>query len=169
MTSTDLRPQARIRTRVLLRQARDTYGLQEAGCEVRFDLRGTAAGQARHLGPQGFVIRYNPILLRENAGAFIARTVPHEVAHVIVWQAFGAGVRPHGEEWRRVMAFFGADASRCHGFDLSTVPRRRQRRFRYRCGCEQHLLSSIRHNRVLRGERVYLCVRCGEPLVAVTD
>ncbi|HDS1118236.1 TPA: SprT family protein, partial [Pluralibacter gergoviae] len=38
--------------------------------------------------------------------------------------------------------------------------------FAYRCGCQQHRLTVRRHNRVLRGEAVYRCLRCGEPLVA---
>lgn len=34
----------------------------------------------------------------------------------------------------------------------------------WRCRCQQHHLTVRRHNRVLRGETEYRCVRCGERL-----
>ncbi|CCK08390.1 Protein sprT [Cronobacter sakazakii 696] len=38
--------------------------------------------------------------------------------------------------------------------------------FPYRCRCQQHQLTVRRHNRVVRGETQYRCVRCGDTLVA---
>jgi SprT protein len=85
------------------------------------------------------------------------------VAHVIAHQRFGPRIQPHGPEWRAIMQDLGADPSRCHNYDVSGLAQRRLAYFDYQCGCMTHRLSSIRHNRITRGQR-YLCRRCGEPL-----
>jgi len=147
----------------LLQQARDHYGQRFSKVEIRFDLRGGSAGQAR-LGTQGKpVIRFNNALLEQHSEAFIARTVPHEVAHVVAYQLCRGKLRPHGPEWAAVMQLFGAEPTRCHNYDLSAIPRRRMRRFTYHCGCRSHELTSIRHNRIQRGQRYY-CKQCRQPL-----
>ncbi|MEZ5066647.1 MAG: SprT-like domain-containing protein [bacterium] len=129
---------------------------------VEFGLRGRAAGDAC---PSTGVTRYNGDLLVRYGDVFVDRIVPHEVAHIVTWAVFGR-VKPHGREWRAVMAFFGADPSVTHDFE--TVPARRVRRFRYRCSCStQHLLVKRAHLRIRRGTAEYRCRRCGELLIQV--
>ncbi len=154
---------ARNYTLSLLESTSQHFGRDLPEVEIRFDLRGQAAGQAivPRKGPP--VIRYNRQLLRENGEAFIARTVPHETAHIAAHFLHGRGIRPHGAEWRALMVLYGADPSRCHSYDTSRSTARRLRRFRYRCACREHQLTSIRHNRVRKGMR-YLCRECGEAL-----
>ena len=48
-------------------------------------------------------------------------------------------------------------------FELESV---RRNTFPYRCQCQQHQLTVRRHNRVVRGEATYRCVKCDEPLIA---
>lgn len=162
-TSSEQRQQASALTWALLRRAALAYRTPVPELEIRFDLRGTAAGQARLLGQRCFLIRYHPELLGRQPERFMARTVPHEVAHVVTFCRFGAKVRPHGPEWRALMGFFGADAARCHDFDLTDLPRRTLRRFPYHCACGDQALTSIRHRRFLLGTR-YRCPTCGEAL-----
>ncbi len=108
-------------------------------------------------------IRLNPVLLLENQQEFIDEVVPHELAHLLVWQHFGR-VAPHGKEWKWMMeSVLGVPARRTHRFELDSV---RQNTFPYRCRCQQHQLTVRRHNRVVRGEATYRCVRCGDLLVA---
>lgn len=155
------------RTQELLSQAAADLGVRVKTLEIRFDLRGRAAGQARYGTRQGiggpWIIRYNPVLLRENPDSFIAQTVPHELAHVVAFVRHGHRIRPHGPEWRAIMEQFGAAPERCHRYDLARIPRRATRVFPYHCGCGEHQLSSIRHHRVLAGQ-TYLCRRCAGPL-----
>ena len=117
-------------------------------------------------------IRYNPWLFGKYFEDNLRDTVPHEVAHYVTEQLYGrgngrsgSGVLPHGQEWRSVMAAFGADDSVTCQFDLSGIPRRRQKTVDYRCHCREHQLGVRRHNKVERGLASYLCRHCGERLV----
>ncbi len=158
-----------------LQQATDDYLLRAAVIfaenarkkprpEIRFDLSGKAAGQmicSSHGKP---VIRYNLAIARLQPDDFLARTVPHEVAHLVAHICF-TGARPHGEEWKSIMRFFGiTNPSRCHDYNISQISSRRQARWPYRCGCQAHYLSSTRHNRVINNRQHYHCKRCGERL-----
>lgn len=126
---------------------------------IRDDLRGQAAGQALLASN---TVRLNGELLRA-AGAKVARhTLIHELCHLAIWSRHGRRARPHGPQWQALMRAMGEEPRRCH--DLPASPSRRQRRFRYACGCTTvHQLSATRHHRVLRGER-YMCRRCGNTL-----
>ena len=125
-----------------------------------YQQRGTSAGTA---WLEKNEIRLNPVLLLENQQAFIDEVVPHELAHLLVWKHFGR-VAPHGKEWKWMMeSVLGVPALHTHRFELDSV---RKNTFPYRCQCQQHQLTVRRHNRVMRGEATYRCVRCGDVLVA---
>lgn len=152
-----LKAQARSQTVGLLGQ------IANAHIEIRFDLRGKTAGQVRIRARGQYLIRYNLELLKRGGADFIDRTVPHEAAHVLAYHRHGPGIRPHGPEWQRIMHQLGAEPTRCHDYDVSGLSARKVAYFHYHCGCMEHQLSSIRHNKVAKGQR-YLCKRCGEPL-----
>ena len=139
--------------------------IANARIEIRFDLRGKAAGQVRIHAPGRYLIRYNPKLLERCGEEFLNRTVPHEAAHVLAYHHHGTSIRPHGPEWQRIMYQLGAEPTRCHDYDVSGLSTRRLRYYEYHCGCMDHRLSSIRHNKACKGQR-YRCRRCGEPLQA---
>jgi len=150
-------------TRKLLARAERRFERQMPKAEIRFDLRGRSAGLVLFAPRRPPEIRYNLQLLAENEEEFLARTVPHEVAHLVVRELFGSETRPHGREWKAVMGVFGADPSRCHDYDVSRSQVRRLPRFPYHCGCRQHELTSIRHRRILNGQS-YFCRACKQPL-----
>lgn len=158
-----LQERVRERTRQLLAQAAAWLRASLPETSIRFDLRGRAAGQAR-FGTRGpILIRYNPVLLKENPDDFLASTVPHEVAHVAAFIRHGAGIRPHGAEWTAIMRHLGAAPTRCHDYDVSGLKARRLRELDYHCACREHRLTSIRHRRVLAGQ-TYVCRQCGAAL-----
>ena len=136
---------------------------------VLFDLAGTTAGMFRLSGRQG-TIRYNPWIFAKYFKENLSSTVPHEVAHYIVHVVYGdRRIKPHGPQWRAVMAHFGADAGVTFDLDLSGIPQRRQRTHPYRCPCRAHELSSTRHNRVQRRKGQYQCRNCSGLLVYAPD
>jgi len=131
---------------------------------VHFNLRGGSAGMFQVKGDRA-CIRYNPWLFAKYFSENLAGTVPHEVAHMVVHRLHGLQrVKPHGPEWQAVMAAFDADPSVTSDFDLTGIPGRQQRRFRYACACRDHALSTRRHNTVQRRQGRYQCRACGEEL-----
>ena len=111
---------------------------------MNFELRGQKAGVA-YL--QQNELRLNPVLLVENGAAFIQQVVPHELAHLLVYQQFGR-VQPHGKEWKMMME------------QVLGVPAH----ISYQCDCQTHLLSVRRHNAIQRNQRSYICRNCNQPL-----
>jgi SprT protein len=144
------------------------YQRDFAAVDVLFDLPGGSSGMFKVHGKKCW-IRYNPWLFSKYFDENLSGTVPHEVAHYIVHRLYGMHrVRPHGPEWVAVMRDFDADPEVTSNFDLSGIPRRRQRRFAYRCACRDHQLSARRHNTILRGRGSYTCVKCKAELVRGT-
>jgi len=131
---------------------------------VLFDLRGTTAGMFKVAGDH-CCIRYNPWIFSKYFPENLAGTVPHEVAHYIVHVLYSRRrTKPHGVEWQAVMSAFDADPGVTFDLDLSGVPQRRQRSHPYNCGCQEHAVSTTRHNRIQKRRAVYLCRRCNGPL-----
>jgi len=132
---------------------------------ISFDLSGRAAGMYR-VRRRRQEIRYNPYIFGKYFSDNLANTVPHEVAHYLADELFGArNIRPHGTEWQAIMCKLGAEPAVTCRYDLSGIPQRRQRRFDYSCSCSTYAISTVRHNRVQRGKGSYLCRQCRQPLV----
>jgi SprT protein len=131
---------------------------------VRFDLKGLSAGQFCY-GPQGLWYRFNPWVFAVDFPLHLRETVAHEVAHYVTYILHGrGGIKPHGPQWRGVMATLGFPRARARGdYSVAGVPRQRQSRYPYVCGCGPHLLTATRHRRAHEGS-VYVCRRCNQPL-----
>ncbi|WP_421852045.1 SprT family zinc-dependent metalloprotease [Marinomonas sp.] len=115
--------------------------------------RGRAAGTA-HLHKNE--LRFNQFMYQQNPVEFLDTVVPHEVAHIIVFQIYGNTVKPHGKEWQAVMLkVYGIRPSRTHTFD---VPPQKQA-YEYHCSCQKHQFTKQRHTRVQKGVE-YICKKC---------
>jgi SprT protein len=145
------------------------FGRPFAPIPVLFDLKGTTSGMYRVAGKVR-VIRFNPWIFAKHFDESLASTVPHEVAHYLTDVLYGLrNIRPHGEEWKRLMAVFGADASVRSTYSLEGIPRRRTRRYGYQCACQHHEISSQRHRRIESGAAQYRCRACGDTLRVAVD
>lgn len=168
VTPIDSRQQREVEARTLhfIGRGEDIFNRRFDGLPVTFDLRGRASGMYRVQGKQR-QIRYNPWIFSAYYEDCLASTVPHEVAHYLADVVWGLrNIRPHGGEWKGIMAAFGADASVTSNYSLEGIPQRRTARFSYRCACNTHQLGAQRHGRILSGRAVYRCRRCGSPLEA---
>lgn len=145
--------------------AENRYGRKFTRIPVMFNLKGRSAGQFwynhRNYGTH---FRFNLQLAVENGQDYINRTPLHELSHYIVRCVYPYRCKPHGHEWQSIMtSVMKQDASRCHSFDTSKVRRSRSRLARhheYVCACKTHLLTNIRHMRIVSGERQYICRNC---------
>lgn len=155
------------RTEAFICDAEALFGRRFERVPVLFDLKGRSAGMFKILGKQRF-IRYNPWIFAKYYEENLRDTVPHEVAHYIVHEVYPRrGTKPHGWQWRELMARFGADPGVTFDRDLAGVPQRSQRSHRYFCGCQVHEVSTTRHNRVQRRRVRYHCCSCDGLLVFV--
>lgn len=163
----DLRFAVLHRTEAFICEAEVLFGRSFQRIPVLFDLKGRSAGMFKILGKQR-VIRYNPWIFAKYYEENLRDTVPHEVAHYIVHEVYPRrGTKPHGWQWRDLMARFGADPGVTFDRDLAGVPQRSQRCHRYFCGCQVHEVSTTRHNRVQRRRVRYHCCTCDGLLVLV--
>ncbi len=149
--------------------AENLYRRQFPLVPVHFDLSGSSAGMFKIKGRESF-IRYNPWLFAKYFEDNFTSTIPHEVAHYIVHRLYGMHrVRPHGPEWKAVMADFDADDRVTGDFDLEGIPSRQHRRFSYQCDCREHSVTTRRHNAVQQGRARYACRLCNGELLYSGD
>ena len=161
--------QVRRKTGEFIRQASRLYQHQFPMIPVFFDLRGRAAGMYMVRNNKR-KIRYNPYLFAKYFDDNIATTIPHEVAHYVVDMLYGAErVKPHGLEWQQVMLSLGAEPRATARYDLSGIPIRKQQRHTYQCACTLHQISTVRHNKIQRGQARYYCRKCNAPIKSVSS
>lgn len=160
-------------TQNVIAQAGQLLGKKIPDVSVLYDLKGRSAGQFR-VRKRLCEIRYNPTLFGLYFDDNLSNTVPHEVAHYLVYLLYPRRrtgyrrVKPHGLEWRELMAKLGADASVCHNYDLGLIAQRKERQFSYNCDCKQHQISCRRHNKIQSGMARYSCRYCKVEL-RITD
>jgi len=125
---------------------------------VLFNQRGKIAGSAQL---QTNVLRFQPLIYTQNQEHFLEHVVPHEIAHLIVWQLHGR-TAPHGKEWQQLMTqVFELPPLRTHQYAVDNLG---IKTVEYTCGCGDITLTIRRHNKVLKGAQYY-CRACNETLV----
>ena len=107
-------------------------------------------------------LSYNQRLLVENTEKFLARTVPHEVAHWVVRKVFSGRRKPHGSEWKSVMYVLGVEATRCHNYNTANASK--SDTYTYHCRCQEHQVGLTRHRRAKAGEN-YFCKTCKASII----
>lgn len=125
-----------------------------------YNLKGRTAGMFvwHRRDPSKARYRWNMQLAIENTPDYIARTVPHECAHAAAWFIHGTNCG-HGPKWRALAAQLGiTNVTRCHTY--ATTPARVIHTHTYHCACGPVQLTSIRHNKIIRGQRTYICRKC---------
>lgn len=111
-------------------------------------------------------IRLSADFLKSHEAEMIRRTIPHEMAHLVVsymkrHSLAPMRAKPHGPEWRKVMrTYFDVEPTRCHSYSIDHNVRR-QARWAYDCpGCGKHFsIPTATHNKIRRGSN-RVCKSC---------
>lgn len=104
----------------LLEKGNRLFGTKAVIHEIRWDLVGQAAGIAG-IKNGVWYLRFNVAVLENHPSDMIQNTVPHEIAHLIVYslkrqgRSHDAG---HGRDFKRVCLALGGNALRCHSLDV---------------------------------------------------
>lgn len=131
----ELKARVEERVRECLDLANQEYGLSLGMPPMLYILRGSTAGKAM----SNYELRFHPTLLVAETDRYLKRTVPHEVAHLVVGAREHLGhyrgfkVKSHGRQWKEVMRLYDAEETRCHSYDISGF-RLRKTRYEYKCG-----------------------------------
>lgn len=127
---------------------------------IHFDLHGKCAGMYQVKGPNKR-IRYNPWIFAKYYEESLSNTVVHEVAHYLVDCLWGINkVKPHGREWKNTVRLMGAEPIVRGDYDLTGIPRRQYRSFKYLCDCRSHELTILRHRKIEAKKARYHCKAC---------
>lgn len=165
----EVRALVEAKLRASIKLAEEKYGQEFAYPVVLYTKRGTTAGTAH---TTNWEVNFNAVLLMENTADFLARTVPHEMAHLIDYQLHPENFESrltvtrsgrykrskrsvHGPTWQNIMRAIGADPSRCHSYDVSNakVKKRTGAKHVWKCKCGQESgtmkIGAVRHKKQL--------------------
>lgn len=123
MTIEELKEKIATETELWVKLAGEEFAIEPCPIEVEFNIRGSGlAGQA-WLSKRK--IRYNIFIAYDNQDEFIARTIPHEVMHIVDGLIHGY-THGHGKIWKEMMQRCGLDSTRCHSYNTYMVKERRE-------------------------------------------
>ncbi|MGZ8890306.1 MAG: SprT family zinc-dependent metalloprotease, partial [Nitrososphaeraceae archaeon] len=129
---------------------------------------GRIAGKAQYLT---FSIKINPAYLLQHTEEYINQTIPHEVAHLGVYQVYhinkGMKVDAHGPEWKNMMIRIGARPDRCHSMVIEGYHGKPKPKHAYKCGCGAIITVGPKvHSNIQHTMQVYRHNKCGGPLLS---
>lgn len=152
--------QIRAKVAQCIATAETKFGIKLPHIDIRFDLKGRAAGMAcKRDGVQ--YLRFNRELMMIDGGwnHIINNTVPHEVAHAVC-QAFPQFGKNHNSGWTRVCCALGGNGQRAFsseacGEDVTAYMKtrtRKQTKIKYiTTSGAVTVVSATVHNRIQAG------------------
>lgn len=138
------------------------WRLPELRRMVRYEFSGRLRGSLGRCHQGTGRVRLNETLLAPDNRELLFETLCHEAAHVAVWRLYGPRTKPHGPEWKRLVALAGYTSratiptGEVNGFKPSS--RRVRQLYEYRCPvCEMVHLARRKNSRW----RCRVCVDAG--------
>ncbi len=155
-------------TQAYIKKATELFRVKSTDVDIVFNLKGRTAGMyrvKRKIINHKREIRYNSFIFSKYFDDNFKTTIPHEVAHYISDLIYGLkNIKPHGGEWKDIMRAFGVDAAVTANYDLTGIPQKNRASFTYMCGCRDHQIGAVRHNRIKKQQGKYICNACKQTL-----
>lgn len=159
------------RTHEILVKGFGLVGLPYPAVAVRFDARGRMLGQAGFKtfgGVRNYFIRYNPSVIQQNEAHMLADVVPHEVAHIVIYELIRAGRsrdKGHGRDWKRICRLLGGNPeAKCNAAEIGVTMTKARRTRRYIYQLDSGRIAKVAgksHNSMMKG-RAYVFRDTGE-------
>jgi len=148
-----------------LRMAEEQHGRTFNMPTIEYFHKGRKAG---HANGSKWMVGFNTGLLEDNLQRYMVRTIPHEVAHLVVFAVHGQlyknGKRDsHGVEFKKQMDAFGCENTRCHTMDTSKVRQKKRKTTKHavKCLCGWTAeVGKIRANKIARGVEYFHSRKC---------
>ena len=140
------------KTREVIIQAENRYGVELQATDIRFDLHGRSAGMACQRG-RHLHVRFNMEAAEKDWDHLFNDTIPHEVAHLVGYRdpTFAWN---HNKAWVKTCKELGGTGKRTHNMDLT--PRSKMKYYQYKLPCGYEVkLSATRHKRCQNGSQKY--------------
>lgn len=140
------------------------YAIEVPTIYVKFNLetQRTLGSIRRHEKHKDcFSARLNLDLLTRYKEVYLDEVVVHEFAHAVCRIIHGAGVSPHGKEWKSIAKSIGLSNPKSTTSTFE-VKRDTSNTFKYQCNCDTHYLKKIKHNKnqthiKMHGKGCYTC------------
>lgn len=157
-TLLDLKKQVLAKTNETITKIESMYDIKfSQQVKLRFNIDSARlAGEAQY---KDFTVRINPHFLEKYPDETINTTVPHEVAHLGIYQLYWLNrkrrVDGHGPEWKSMMVRIGADPSRCHTMKADEGVGRQKPKYGYKCSeCSEPIIVGPQvHSGIQRGQQ----------------
>jgi predicted SprT family Zn-dependent metalloprotease len=171
MTEADMKEYITRRVGGAMKRAEIHFGQKFIAPKILFKLRGGTAGFAKFTRDaknceMRYSVNFNMAIAMRHPKEFLARTVGHEVAHVIESQLYGK--MSHSRAWKQIDILLGGDGTRCHSYNVEGIKgRNRTKVHYYKCSCCDKMvkLSTTKHNRMRKNPRAYIHSSCNGTLV----
>lgn len=137
----------------LIAKGNALFGTNVKLASIGWDLRGRAAGMAKRSGLV-YSVRFNLEAKRLDPTHFFNETVPHEIAHLIVFELTLTGRsrdRGHGRDFKRVCRALGGTGARCHNIALTKARTVKKHKYILPSGRVIEV-TSIMHGKIQKGQ-----------------
>jgi SprT protein len=125
--------------------------------KISYNLRGgSIAGRASYHDHE---IMINAEFLSVYPVEVLARTVPHEIVHLVTQIVYPYCKQHHGPEFKATAIKLKCAPERCHRMTLPEY-----KPHVYVCSCSKYHLSNILHKRIQHGQKRF-CKKCGTIII----
>lgn len=123
--------------------------------DIRYDLRGRAAGMAGGARRccltgkvTGLYLRFNREAIAKDWDMMVQQTIPHEVAHIVAYSFPQLGADHHNWKWAEIDRSLGGTGARCHSLKLT--PARQVSRYTYVTNRGREVSIGPKHHKALQ-------------------